>query len=247
MRGWGLGLLCGRVEWLLLLWLLRLLGGHLLLLLGQLRLLVVVGVGLEVGDGARDGLGVLVDVEALVDVDRDGLDFGAEVTLNVVEVEPVIPANQVDSQTEVAVATRTANTMQICLGILGEIEVDDDVDGLDVDTTGQEIRADQVAADAVAEVVEHAVSGLLGHLGMAVEARVAKLRDLLGEKFDAVGRVAKDDGLVDLELGEERVETVDLLLLLNKGIVLRDATERKLVHEVDLVRVDHVFVAEILD
>lgn len=60
--------------------------------------------------------------------------------------------------------------------------------------------ADQIAADAVAEIVEDAIPVLLEHLGVRVEARVAELGDLAGEEFDPVGRVAEDDGLVDLEL-----------------------------------------------
>ena len=210
-------------------------------------LLPLLLVGVEVGDGPGNRLWVLIDVEALVNGGRDGLNFGAEIAFDVIEVEPVIPADQVDSQTQMSVTPRAANTMEVRLGVFGEIEIDDDVDSLNVDTTGEQIRTDQIAADTVTEIVEHAVSGLLGHLGMAVEARVAQLRDLLGQKFDAVGRVAEDDGLVDLELGEERVETVHLLLLLDEGIVLRDAAQGELVHEVDLVRADHVLVAEILD
>jgi len=35
---------------------------------------------------------------------------------------------------------------------------------------------------------------------MDVEARVAQLRDLLGQQLHAIHRVAEDDGLVDLEL-----------------------------------------------
>jgi hypothetical protein len=50
--------------------------------------------------------------------------------------------------------------------------------------------------------VENPVPVVLKHLGVRVETRVAKLSDLLGEEFDAVGRVAEDDGLVDLKLGE---------------------------------------------
>ncbi len=38
------------------------------------------------------------------------------------------------------------------------------------------------------------------HLGVDVEARVAELRDLLGQELHAVHRVAEDDGLVDLQL-----------------------------------------------
>lgn len=40
---------------------------------------------------------------------------------------------------------------------------------------------------------------------MRVKARVAEFGDLLGEELDAVGRVAEDDGLVDLELRRKAV------------------------------------------
>ena len=82
---------------------------------------------------------------------------------------------------------------------------------------------------------------------MAVEARVAEFGDLLGKKFDTVGGVAEDDGLVDLELGKQGVQAVNLLLLLNKRIVLSDTAKGKLVHEVDLVRASHVLVRKVLD
>ena len=61
-------------------------------------------------------------------------------------------------------------------------------------------RADEVAADAVAEVVEDAVAVGLQHFSVDVETRVPELGDLLGEELHAVNRVAEDDGLVDLEL-----------------------------------------------
>ena len=137
--------------------------------------------------------------------------------------------------------------MQIGFGVLGEIEVDDDVDGLDVDSTGEQIGAHEVAADTVAEVVEDSVSGGLGHLCVAVEAGVAQLGDLLGKKLDTVGGVAEDDGLVDLQLGEERVQAVNLLFLLYESVILRDAAQRELVHQVDLVGGGHVLVGKVLD
>ena len=71
--------------------------------------------------------------------------------------------------------------MQVGLSHLGEVKVDDDVDGLDVDTPGEEITADQVPAEASSEVVEDSVTVSLGHLGVDVVAGVAQLSDLLGE------------------------------------------------------------------
>lgn len=143
--------------------------------------------------------------------------------------------------------TRAANTMEIGLGGLGEVEVDDDVDGLDVDTTSDEIGTDKVAAVSLAEVVEDAVTMLLLHAGVDVVAGVTELGDLAGEELDAVDGVAEDDGLVDLELVEEGVEAVDLLAFFDEGVELGDTLEGELVHEVDLVGVLHVLVGEVLD
>lgn len=57
-----------------------------------------------------------------------------------------------------AVATGSANAMKVSLGIPGEIEVDNDVDSLDIDASSEKVRADKIAANAVAEIVEYAVS-----------------------------------------------------------------------------------------
>ena len=59
--------------------------------------------------------------------------------------------------------------MEVCLGVLGEVKVDYNVNGLDINTTGEEIGADEVTANTLAEVVEDAVTVGLQHLGMGVE------------------------------------------------------------------------------
>ena len=71
--------------------------------------------------------------------------------------------------------------------------------------------------------MKDAISVLLLHLGVNVEAGITEFRDFLSEQFDALGRVAKDNGLVDLQLGEQGVETMHLLSLLYEGVILRDS------------------------
>ncbi len=160
-------------------------------------------------------------------------------------VEPVLVRDEVNGDAEVAEATGPANPVQVRLRHLGEIEVDDDVDGLDVDASREEVRADEVAAKAGPEVVEDPVAVRLGHPRVDVVAGVAQLGDLLGQLLHPLSRVAEDDALVDLQLGgEERVEAVHLLLLGDECVVLRDALERQLVHQVDLVGVAHVLPQE---
>lgn len=137
--------------------------------------------------------------------------------------------------------------MEISLSILGEVEVDDDVDSLNINATGEEVGAYKVATCAVSEIVEHAVASVLRHFGVTVEARVSELGDFLGEQLNAVGRVAEDDGLVNLQFGEQGVETVDLLLLFYESVILSDAAEGELIHEVDLERIGHVLVGKFLN
>lgn len=43
-------------------------------------------------------------------------------------------------------------------------------------------------------------------------------------------------------LGEKCVKAVHFLALLDEGVVLRNTTKGQLVHQVDLVRLDHVLV-----
>jgi len=56
--------------------------------------------------------------------------------------------------------------MEVCFRIFGEIKVDDDIDGLDVDAARKKVGADEVAANTIAKVVENAVAVRLQHFGM---------------------------------------------------------------------------------
>ena len=189
----------------------------------------------------------LRDVQFRVDLRRNRLDGGIKFLFNTEDVVTIVIGNKVDSQTKVTETTRAANTVKIGFSGLGEIEVDDDVDGLDVDTTSDKIGTDQVTAVTLTEVVEDAVTVLLLHAGVDVVARVTELGDLAGEEFDTVDGVAEDDGLVDLELVEEGVEAVDLLAFFDEGVELGDTLQGKLVHKVDLVGLLHVSGGEVLD
>mmetsp|Transcript_60649 Transcript_60649/g.136491 ORF Transcript_60649/g.136491 Transcript_60649/m.136491 type:complete len:300 (-) Transcript_60649:54-953(-) len=186
-------------------------------------------------------------VDRRVNLRRDGLNLCAELLLYPVEVETVLIRHEVDTQAEVPEAPRPPDAMQVGLRVLREVEVDNDVHRLYVDAAREEVRGNEAPAGAVTEVVEHAVAVRLVHARVDEEAGVAQLCDLLGQELHARHGVAEDDGLVDLQLGEERVEAVHLLALLHEGVELRDAFERELVHEVDFVRLGHVLVLELHD
>ena len=88
--------------------------------------------------------------------------------------------------------------MEIGFCVFREVKVDDDVDGLDVDSSRKEICADEIATDSVAEVVEDAVAMGLEHFGVRVEAGVSAFCDSFGEEFHSICGVAENNGLVDL-------------------------------------------------
>ena len=90
--------------------------------------------------------------------------------------------------------------MQVRLAILRKVKIDNDVHRLDINSTSEEVRADKVAAYAVAEVVEDAVAVRLEHLCVRVETGVSELSHLFGEELDTVRGIAENNGLVDLQL-----------------------------------------------
>ena len=69
----------------------------------------------------------------------NGFDFGAEFGFDFVQGESVVVGDQVDCHTEMAEPSGPTDSVQVGLRHLGEVEVDDDIDCLDVDTTGEEV------------------------------------------------------------------------------------------------------------
>lgn len=90
-------------------------------------------------DRPWDTLRRIVNIQSLVDGAWDGLDLGTKLLLDAVEVEAVLPVDQIDGQTKMTESPGAANAVEVRLGILWEIEVDDHVDSLNIDTTGQQI------------------------------------------------------------------------------------------------------------
>ena len=72
--------------------------------------------------------------------------------------ESVIVGDEVDGDTEVTEPSAPTNPVQVGLSHLGEVEVDDHVDGLDVNTASEEVTADQIPAQTGAEIVENSVT-----------------------------------------------------------------------------------------
>lgn len=97
-------------------------------------------------------------VEVPVDLGRDGSNLRAQLPFNLEQSLPVRVSQQVHGESEMAETARTPDAVKISFGVFGKVEVDDDVDGLDVDPPSEQIAAHQIADFAVSEVVEHPIA-----------------------------------------------------------------------------------------
>ena len=127
-------------------------------------------VGLEIRDRSRDILRCVVDVEVLVDGLWDRLDLGAKVTFDIIQVEAIVPVDQVDCKTQMSKASRSSDAMEVGLCVLWEVEIDDNINGLDINAASEEIRANEISTDSITEVMEDPVAVCLKHTSVTVEA-----------------------------------------------------------------------------
>jgi len=59
--------------------------------------------------------------------------------LNLLEIEPVLVSNEIDSDTEMTKTTRPPNTVQVSLRHLWKVKVDDNIHSLDINSSREEI------------------------------------------------------------------------------------------------------------
>lgn len=127
----------------------------------------------------------------------DWLDFGTKLLFDSIQIESILVCYQVNCKTQMPESPRTSDSMQICLGVLWEIKVDHHIDCLNVNSTGEQVRTDQVPTVTITEVMEHPVSVGLKHFRVNIKTRVPKLCNFLGKQLYSVDRVAEDNALVD--------------------------------------------------
>jgi len=135
----------------------------------------------------------LTHVESLINIRWNGFDLRAKLLLNLIEIESIFVRDKINGKTEVTITARSTNTVKVRFRVLGEIEVDNDVHRLDINTTGEKIRGNKVTTGSTSEVVEDAISFRLLHAGMNVEAGIAQLGDVLSQQFHTFESVAEDD------------------------------------------------------
>lgn len=120
-------------------------------------------------------------VKGGVDLGGYGSDFGVELLFNSVEVESIVVGDEVDSKAKMSESARSADSVEISLGVSWEVKVNDHIHRLDINATSEQVGRHQTAASSVTEVVEHSVTVLLNHTGVDIETRESQLGNLLSQ------------------------------------------------------------------
>lgn len=161
----------------------------------------------------------------------------------------LLVSNKGNGQTLGTETTGTTDTMEVGIGGIWDIVVDDNVHTGDIETTGEDIGGDE---DTLVELLERFVAGdtlLLGHGAVNANTGEVALDQQLVELVGALDRLDKDADLVELERIQEVVQLAVLLVLGDSDKVLLKTVEGQLclVIDVNLERVLHELLADETD
>lgn len=118
--------------------------------------------------------------------------------------------------------------MEVGVGILRHIVVDNNIYTLDINATGEDICADH---DALLEVLKLLVAGdtrSLLHLAMDADAGKVALDQKLVKLLGTTNRLDKDADLVELENIEEIIKIASLFTILQLDKVLNKTMQSQL-------------------
>lgn len=79
------------------------------------------------------------DIKWFVNHFWNRLNFRAQLGFDAMKSEAIVVRDQIDGDTEMSESARSTDTMQVRFGHFRKIEIDDNVDGLNVDTTSEKI------------------------------------------------------------------------------------------------------------
>mmetsp|Transcript_25686 Transcript_25686/g.40436 ORF Transcript_25686/g.40436 Transcript_25686/m.40436 type:complete len:375 (-) Transcript_25686:246-1370(-) len=156
--------------------------------------------------------------------------LGVVELLNVAQVDCVALGEEVDGHALAAEAARAADAVDVVLAVGGQVVVDHQRHLLHVDAPGQQVRGDEHARGARAELAHDDVPLALVHVPVHGRDREVALRHLLRQPVHLAPRVAVDDGLGDGQRLVQVAQRVQLpLLALHRHIELLDALQGQLV------------------
>lgn len=167
--------------------------------------------------------GSLPSCSDLVKIGGHLVDLGVVMILDLLEETSVLGEDEVDGGSLSSESTGTADSVDVVLLLHRELVVDNETDLLDVDTSSEQVSGDKNSDGTRSELLHDDLTLLLVHLSVhAGNDEVLSGHGLL-ELVDSTLGVTVDDGLLDVEVGVQVEEDVNLpLVSLNSDIVLVD-------------------------
>lgn len=176
----------------------------------------------------------------------------------------ILVADEGDRKTLGTETTGTTNTVQVRVGVGGEIVIDGEVDALDINTTAEDISGN---TDTLVELLELLVALdtrwrsancpgqcrtrmdlplLLADTRVNCDTGEVALAQQLVQLVGTLGALDEDDNLVELEVVQKLIQLAVLLLLVELDVVLLQAVEGELgiIIDIDLQRVAHELLAD---
>lgn len=169
--------------------------------------------------------------------------FYLESTLHLFQYLAVIfAAHERNGQTLGTESARATNPMQVLIGFVRHIVVDNDVDALEVDTTTEHIGGYQYSALILLEFIVFLQSFLLVHPAIDDGGREIALAQQLVQLLGTTYTVDEYDDLIELERIQQIVQLTVLSRLGQLDVVLLQAVQSQLtlIVHVDLSRLHSI-------
>ncbi|ANB12301.1 hypothetical protein AWJ20_550 [Sugiyamaella lignohabitans] len=142
----------------------------------------------------------------------------------------ILRGDKVDSNTLTTETTTTTDTVNVVLLVGGEIEVDNERNLLNVDTTGKQIGRDKDTGGSGTELLHDGVTLSLVHITVHGRDSEILLGKSLLDVLDLSSGVTEDNGLGDSDSLVKINQNIDLeLLLTNVNVELLDTFQSQLI------------------
>jgi len=164
------------------------------------------------------------------DVVRQLLDDGLIKSLNVLQQSFVVLRDKVDGNPFTTETTGTTDSVQVVLRLRRQVEVDNQRDLLNVDTSGQQISRDQNATGAGAKFSHDDIASVLVHVPVRGGNREILRSHLVRQPIDFSSRVGEDNRLRDRQRFVQIDQRFELpLFLVDVDVELLDTFQSQFV------------------
>jgi len=169
--------------------------------------------------------------------------------LDLLEEAGILWKDEVNGGTSSSITSSSTNSMDVVLLVGWQFVVDDETDLLDIDTSSEEIGGDQDTDGSLSELLHNNLSLLLIHLSVHHTDDEVLLSHRFFEFLNSLLGVTVNQSLVDVQVGVQGEEHIDLpVLLLHSNIVLLDTNKSELIIlDQDLGWGSHEMLGELQD